>query len=103
MPRLPSVDPETAPDSVRELLASTPLSLFGMVAHAESAFDPWLRYGGALLLRLTRASRPADVLTRAQRTRSAAQREQLVADRRERRAVASRARENQRALDRRQH
>src|ERR1017187_7757623 len=52
MPRLPSVDPDSAPDSVRELLAGTPLSLFGMVAHAESAFDPWLKYSGALLGRL---------------------------------------------------
>jgi 4-carboxymuconolactone decarboxylase len=52
MARLPSVDPASAPDSVRELLASTPLSLFGMVAHAESAFDPWLKYSSALLRRL---------------------------------------------------
>jgi 4-carboxymuconolactone decarboxylase len=29
-----------------------PLKLFRMVAHAESAYVPWLRYGGALLTRL---------------------------------------------------
>src|ERR1035438_7916723 len=52
MPRLPYVDPDSAPDSVREILASTPLSLLGMVAHAESAFDPWLRYSNTLLRRL---------------------------------------------------
>jgi 4-carboxymuconolactone decarboxylase len=52
MPRLPYVDPDSAPQSVRELLAGTPLSLLGMVAHAESAFDPWLKYSSALLRRL---------------------------------------------------
>jgi len=52
MARLPSVDPDSAPDSVREILANTPLSLLGMVAHAESAFDPWLKYSNTLLRRL---------------------------------------------------
>ena len=52
MARLPAFDPEQAPDSVREILAGTPLSLFGMVAHAESAFNPWLKYSNALLTRL---------------------------------------------------
>jgi len=52
MARLPAFDPEQAPDSVREILANTPLSLFGMVAHAESAFNPWLKYSNALLTRL---------------------------------------------------
>ncbi len=52
MPRLPSVDPASAPDSVREILANTPLSLHGMVAHAESAFEPWLKYSNTLLRRL---------------------------------------------------
>src|SRR3954454_20525405 len=50
MARLPSVDPATAPDQVREALeAVPPLNVFRMVAHAETAFRPWLRYGGALL------------------------------------------------------
>jgi len=52
MARLPPFDPEQAPNSVREILWSTPLSLFGMVAHAEDAFRPWLRYSAALLTRL---------------------------------------------------
>jgi alkylhydroperoxidase family enzyme len=52
MPRLPYVDPDSAPDSVREILANTPLSLLKMVAHAESAFDPWLKYSNTLLRRL---------------------------------------------------
>lgn len=50
MARLPYVDPATAPDDVREALeALPPLNVFRMVAHAESAFRPWLRFGGALL------------------------------------------------------
>jgi 4-carboxymuconolactone decarboxylase len=52
MPRLPAYDPQQAPDSVREILENTPLSLFGMVAHAESAFNQWLKYSNALLTRL---------------------------------------------------
>jgi alkylhydroperoxidase family enzyme len=52
MARLPAFDPARAPDSVREILSGTPLSLFGMVAHAESAFNPWLKYSNALLTRL---------------------------------------------------
>lgn len=52
MARLPPFDPNGAEDSIREVLAATPLSLFGMVAHAQSAFVPWLRYGAALLTRL---------------------------------------------------
>jgi 4-carboxymuconolactone decarboxylase len=52
MARLPPFDPDGAPDSVREILSNTPLSLLGMVAHAESAFNPWLKYSNALLTRL---------------------------------------------------
>jgi 4-carboxymuconolactone decarboxylase len=52
MPRLPFVDPSGAPDSIREVISDTPLSLLRMVAHAQSAFDPWLKYGAALLTRL---------------------------------------------------
>jgi 4-carboxymuconolactone decarboxylase len=53
MARLPYVDPQTAPEPVREALANTPsLNVFKMVAHAESALKPFLRYGGALLARL---------------------------------------------------
>jgi 4-carboxymuconolactone decarboxylase len=52
MTRLPTVDPDQAQDSVREILENAPLSLFAMVAHAEGAFRPWLAYGAALLTRL---------------------------------------------------
>lgn len=50
MARLPYVDPEAAPEHVREALAAAPpLNVFRMMAHAETAFRPWLRFGGALL------------------------------------------------------
>src|SRR5947199_1287481 len=50
MARLPYVDPATAPAKVREALeAAPPLNIFRMVAHAETAVRPWLRFGGALL------------------------------------------------------
>src|SRR5271155_3510491 len=52
VPRLPFVDPDSAPDSIREVITGTPLSLLGMIAHAESAFLPWIRYSTALLTRL---------------------------------------------------
>jgi alkylhydroperoxidase family enzyme len=52
MPRLPYMDPNSAPDSIREVISGAPLSLFRMVAHAQGAFDPWLQYGAALLTRL---------------------------------------------------
>ncbi len=50
MARLPYVDPERAPERVREALAAVPpLNVFRMVANAETAFRPWLAFGGALL------------------------------------------------------
>src|SRR5882724_10207156 len=50
MARLPYVDPADAPEAVREALAATPpLNIFRIVAHAETAFRPLLRFGGALL------------------------------------------------------
>src|SRR4051794_17942643 len=50
MARLPYVDPENAPEKVRETLERVPpLNVFKMLAHAETAFRPWLRFGGALL------------------------------------------------------
>src|SRR5271165_1115467 len=52
MARLPLRDPEDAPEPIREVLEGMPLTLLGMVAHAESAFMPWLRYGNSLLRRL---------------------------------------------------
>jgi 4-carboxymuconolactone decarboxylase len=52
MPRLPLRDPDSAPEPIRAVLNSTPLTLLGMIAHAESAFEPWLRYSNTLLRRL---------------------------------------------------
>jgi 4-carboxymuconolactone decarboxylase len=52
VPRLPYYDPADGPDAIAEQLERTPLGLFRMVAHAQSAFEPWLRYSAALLRRL---------------------------------------------------
>lgn len=50
MARLPYVDPENAPEPVREVLdAIPPLKIFRMMANAETAFRPWIRWGGVLL------------------------------------------------------
>jgi len=49
VPRIPLRDPDTAPDPIGRVLQSTPLALLGIIAHAESAFEPWLRYSNALL------------------------------------------------------
>src|SRR5213592_2210936 len=50
MARLPYVDPEQAPPQVREVLrALPPLNVFRLMANAESAFRPWMRWGGVLL------------------------------------------------------
>ena len=48
--RLPYVNPDDAPEPVRRALERVPpLNVFRMVANAESAFRPWLAFGGALL------------------------------------------------------
>ena len=52
MPRLQAVDPDQAREPVAKILQSTPLSLLGMVAHADSVFERWLGYSNALLTRL---------------------------------------------------
>lgn len=50
MARLPYVDPEAASAPTREALeAVPPLNIFRMLANADSAFRPWLRWGAALL------------------------------------------------------
>ena len=50
MARLPYVDPESAPERVREALERVPpINVFRMIANAETAFRPWLAFGGALL------------------------------------------------------
>jgi alkylhydroperoxidase family enzyme len=52
-PNLPYVDRSAVAPEVGQALEGLPdLNLFRMVAHAESAFVPWLRYGGALLTSL---------------------------------------------------
>jgi alkylhydroperoxidase family enzyme len=45
MPRLPLAEPSPGSDPA-------PLKLFRMVAHAETAYAPWLQYGGTLLTQL---------------------------------------------------
>ena len=50
MARLPYVDPARAPEPVREALeALPPLNIFRTLAHAETAFRPYLRFGRAIL------------------------------------------------------
>ena len=50
MARLPYADPQAASPAVREALtALPPLNIFRMLAHADSAFVPYLRFGGVLL------------------------------------------------------
>jgi 4-carboxymuconolactone decarboxylase len=51
--RIPYPDPDSAPESVREALAAVPpLNIFRMLAHAETALRPFLRFGGTILGRL---------------------------------------------------
>jgi alkylhydroperoxidase family enzyme len=51
--RLPYVDPATASPEVRDALERAPaLNIFRMMANAETAFRPWLRWGATLLSEL---------------------------------------------------
>jgi 4-carboxymuconolactone decarboxylase len=52
MPRIPYRDPDEAPDAIREVIAETPLALLRVIAHADTAFEPWLRYSNTLLRKL---------------------------------------------------
>jgi alkylhydroperoxidase family enzyme len=48
--RLPYADAETAPADVAKALGRLPdLNIFRMLANADTAFVPWLRWGGAIL------------------------------------------------------
>jgi 4-carboxymuconolactone decarboxylase len=48
--RLPYVDPADAPQPVRDALGRVPpLNIFRMMANADTAFRPWLRWGATLL------------------------------------------------------
>ena len=50
MARIPYPDPAASPAPVREALdALPPLNIFRMLSHAETAFRPFLRFGGAVL------------------------------------------------------
>ncbi|MDQ6914307.1 MAG: carboxymuconolactone decarboxylase family protein [Actinomycetota bacterium] len=71
MARIPYVDPDAAPESVREALSALPdLNIFRLLAHAETAFRPALRVGGAILgaQRLDPALRELAILHVAQAT-----------------------------------
>ena len=53
MARLPYADPAGASEPVRDALERVPpLNIFLMMANADSAFRPWLRWGAALLGKL---------------------------------------------------
>jgi 4-carboxymuconolactone decarboxylase len=53
MARLPYTDPQTASPDVREALDVLPaLNIFAMLAHADTAFVPYLTLGGVLLTQL---------------------------------------------------
>ena len=50
MARIPYVDPDTASEPVRDALERLPaLNIFRMLANAETAFRPFLRFGDTLL------------------------------------------------------
>jgi AhpD family alkylhydroperoxidase len=51
MARLPYPEPRDLSEPAREALARVPgpLNVFRMLAHAETAFRPWLAFGGAIL------------------------------------------------------
>jgi alkylhydroperoxidase family enzyme len=51
MARLPYIDPETAPEPVRDAFTRLPipLNIFRMMAHAETCFRPLLRLGNSIL------------------------------------------------------
>src|SRR3954449_11254481 len=50
MARVPYPDPAALSERNQQVLANLPpLNIFRMLAHAETAFRPYLRFGGALL------------------------------------------------------
>src|SRR5881227_4216823 len=50
MARVPYPDPAALSERNQQVLANLPpLNVFRMLAHAETAFRPYLRFGGALL------------------------------------------------------
>ena len=74
MARLPYVEPESASESVREVLERMPrqLNVFKMMAHAETCFRPLLRLGTSILAhqRLAPKLRELAILRVAQLSRA---------------------------------
>jgi alkylhydroperoxidase family enzyme len=52
--RLPYIDPEHAPEPVKDAFERgvPQLNIFKLLAHAETAFRPWLRFGAAVLMEM---------------------------------------------------
>jgi alkylhydroperoxidase family enzyme len=52
--RLPYVDPDDAPEHVREAFERgvPELNIFKLLAHADTVFRPWLRFGAAVLMEM---------------------------------------------------
>jgi alkylhydroperoxidase family enzyme len=54
MARIEPIDPAATPDDVRETLENLPpLNIFRTLAHAQTAFRPFLRFGGAVLSKMS--------------------------------------------------
>src|SRR6266536_6540118 len=71
MARLPNVDAESAAGDVRTALERVPqLNIFRLLANADTAFVPWLRWAGVLLsdLKLDPLLRELAILRVAQLT-----------------------------------
>jgi alkylhydroperoxidase family enzyme len=50
MARVPYLTSDNAPESVADTLRKLPsMHVYGLMAHAETAFRPWLRFAGTLL------------------------------------------------------
>lgn len=52
MARLPYRDPAEAPPEIARIIDGAPLTLLKVIAHADSAFLPWLAYSNTLLRNL---------------------------------------------------
>jgi 4-carboxymuconolactone decarboxylase len=52
MPRVPYRELDGAPEPMQRVIERTPLALLRVIAHADSAFEPWLAYSDTLLRRL---------------------------------------------------
>ena|SRR2546423_13882787 len=62
MARVPYPDPQSLPERNKEALeALPPLNIFRMLAHAETAMRPYLRFGGVLLSDLQLGAVPREL------------------------------------------